>query len=1262
MGTGSNTQLNFESIVLSVTDSIIIIDHNSRIVFWNKSAEEMFGYSVTEALGIDLTNLMPERYRKLHLEGLKRYLETRAPRVIGTVVELWGLHKDGHEFPVELSVSTWKENGEDFFGGIIRDKSEWHKIRSELEASKRDLEIRVSERTSDLMEINTELSRQVSQREFAERALKDRNRQYRLLVDHLQDVVFQTDKDGVWIFLNHAWEELTGFTIAESIGKALMDFVHPDDRPKSLELFGRLTRKEKEYCRHEIRYLRKDGGYKWVEVLARLAFDDEDNILGVAGTLKDITGRILAEDRLRKLSRAVEQSPNMTIIADSDLRVEYINQKFTSRTGLQTSEVIGKTFDQTGSSTPEEMASMIKSIESGEDITLEVAKTGNDGKIYWELSSFSPIRGTTGDISHCIQISQDITDRKRAELELLRSNKLLAALTEAQNRYFFDSNPRKLFEGLLTLLLEITESEYGFIGEVLWDKDGAPYLRTFAITNIAWNESTRNFYDTYAENGLEFHNLQTLFGHVLRTGKPVISNDPGNDPRKGGLPEGHPALNAFLGLPFHAAEVFVGMIGIANRPGGYDPNLVEFLKPYLATSASIIQAIRNDERRKKAEEGLVKSEQRIRSIVENVIDAIITIDNKGVIQTFNPAAERIFGYSSAEIIGRNVKILVPSPHHDLHDGYIRRYVETGEDHIIGKTRELFGSRKDGSSLPIELSVSEMKLGTETFFIGIVRDISERKRIESELIHARESAEKANRAKSDFLAVMSHEIRTPMNGILGLTDIVLDTDLTREQRDNLNLVNYSAESLLGIINDILDFSKIEAGRFDLDYSDFDIRERLNETIQSLSAKALQKDIELIFIVDEDVPRVLVGDLGRLRQILVNLVGNAIKFTDRGEISINVSLEKSLDRMVELRFDILDTGIGIPEDKLKMIFKPFTQADSSTTRKYGGTGLGLAISAQLIDMMKGHIWVESEPDKGSAFHFTCRLGISEKIDEISYDFDMGMIRNLKILVVDDNDTNRKILENILLKWKAVPIMASSGQEAINALESFYQPEDYPKIALIDVMMPDMDGFELTEWIGASSLKLKPKVIVMSSGNPAGGCERCVELGVEAYLRKPLRPDDLLNSILAILAPDSKPSRPSIESVDSRRVTPVRPLRILLAEDNPVNQKLATLMLEKKGHYVHVAKTGLEAVKTNEREIFDLILMDVQMPEMDGLQATRKIRESEAISGKRIPIIALTAHALKGDEEKCLQAGMDAYISKPLSRRQLFETIASLLPPKT
>lgn len=1253
--------LQFKSVALSAFEAIIIIDENGKIVFWNKAAEKCFGYTEEEASRMNLVEIMPERFRSLHLSGKRRYLETGQSKVMGMLLELFGLHKDGHEFPIELSISTWKTDEGVFFGGIIRDITQRKKTESDLENIRKDLEKRVQERTSELRLINDELKKQIQQRESVEIALRESNFRYKNVVNNLQDVVFQTDANGLWTFLNHSWEELTGFSIKESIGKNFLEYVYPPDRENNLKLFEPLISGEKEFCHHEVRYIHKAGGYRWVEVFARLNIDDLNQVVGVSGTLRDFTDRVTTEDKLRKLSRAVEQSPNLVMITDVEGKIEYVNPKFAQITGYELSEVLGKRIDDVDQSYFYESSIIDQTINSGSEWTGELYRNRDRDEPYWELASFTPIRLPDGPISHCLKISQDITDRKRAEQNLLNSNKLLSSLTSAQNRYFFNPYPRQLFEELLNELLELTKSEYGFVGEILYDSKEQPYLKTFALTNIAWNDTTRAFYEKYSKDGLEFHNLKTLFGHVLTTQEPVISNDPANDPRRGGLPQGHPSLNAFLGLPFHAADVFVGMIGIANRPGGYDQNVVEFLQPYLATCASIIQAYRNDKRRKIAEQQLVKSESRIRSIVENVVDAIITINHEGIVQTFNPAAEKIFGYSANEIIGENIRSLVPEPHKSIHDGYIRRYLETGENAIIGKTRELSGMRKGQTIFPMEISVSEMRLGEEISFIGIVRDISQRKLIEAELIKAREDAEKANRAKSDFLAVMSHEIRTPMNGILGMTQLALDTDLTPEQRDSLNMVLYAADSLLSIINDILDFSKIEAGKLDLDYSDFHLRDRLEELVQSLAIRASQKNLELILRVDDGVPEVVTGDIGRLRQIIVNLMGNAIKFTETGEILLSVGFGSQFGDEVELKFEISDTGIGIPGEKQKMIFNPFTQVDFSTTRKYGGTGLGLAITSQLVELMKGRIWVESELGKGSTFHFTCKMGVKSFVSSAFETPDLSVLKEIKILVVDDNDTNRKILEKKLRKWGMVPQSAKSALIAIQMLNDSLRLNDPFKIALVDVMMPEMDGFELARIIRNQEELSETNIIIMSSANPAGGCDICRDLGVQAYLRKPLNSNDLLQSISIALKPPGSHGAPNHGYRSVEAVFQIEPLKILLAEDNIVNQKLAKALLEKKGHSVTIANNGLEALNKLSSEAFDLVLMDVQMPEMDGLEATRTIRNLSEKAIRDIPIIAMTAHAVKGDEEMCLNAGMDGYVSKPISRSQLFETIKNVVSSK-
>jgi CheY-like chemotaxis protein len=498
----------------------------------------------------------------------------------------------------------------------------------------------------------------------------------------------------------------------------------------------------------------------------------------------------------------------------------------------------------------------------------------------------------------------------------------------------------------------------------------------------------------------------------------------------------------------------------------------------------------------------------------------------------------------------------------------------------------------------------------------------------------------------------------MNGILGMTQVVMDSELTQEQLDNLELVNYSAESLLSLINDILDFSKIEAGKLDLDYSDFRIRERLKEVVQSLSGRASQKNLELILRVEPDVPEVVVGDLGRLRQIIVNLIGNSIKFTEEGNITLEVRLESEDKDRVELRFDVADTGIGMPREKLDLIFNPFTQVDSSSTRKYGGTGLGLAIVSQLVDLMMGRIWVTSELGKGSSFHFTCRFGVRRGVGEVGDTHDPDLLKGLRVLVVDDNATNRKIFLKILEKWSMNCIIAGSAHEAIDILGSSHASGNKISIALIDVMMPGMDGFGLAEKIRNDPDLEGLKIIMMTSTMSEGGSDRCIELGIGAYLRKPVSQADLFHTIAMALYPE-KLNRPMTDDPSGvQTLEPLAPIKVLLAEDNPVNQKMARLTLEKKGHIVTIAENGRQAIEKSGTEEFDIILMDVQMPEVDGLEATRAIRAREKGSGKRIPIVAMTAHAVKGDEEMCLDAGMDGYVSKPISRSQLFETIRKVI----
>src|SRR5262245_3001762 len=543
------------------------------------------------------------------------------------------------------------------------------------------------------------------------------------------------------------------------------------------------------------------------------------------------------------------------------------------------------------------------------------------------------------------------------------------------------------------------------------------------------------------------------------------------------------------------------------------------------------------------------------------------------------------------------------------------------------------------------------------WVGIHTDIDDLKRAEAAQREAKEAAQAANRAKSDFLANMSHEIRTPMNGVIGMTELALGTELTAEQREYLEMVKSSADYLLAVINDILDFSKIEAGKLDLDPVDFNLRDHLDETITTLSLRAHAKGLELACHVLDDVPEALVGDACRLRQILVNLIGNAIKFTSAGEVAVRVEREFEDETSAGLHFSVRDTGIGIPREKLSILFQAFSQVDASTTRKYGGTGLGLAISLQLVKLMGGRVWVESEPGQGSTFHFTVRLGLSTSAATPTDTAGLARLRGLSVLVVDDNATNRRILQDMLRRWEAAPSIVESGREALAAMHSAASSGEPFPLVLLDNMMPGMDGFTLAEEIARQPGLAGSTLMMLSSADRCENIARCRAIGIKSYLTKPIKRSDLQAAMLSVLS--GSPDQEMQASIGARRSIAAGAccLRVLLTEDNAVNQKLAVRLLEKRGHFVVVASNGLEALETISREAFDVVLMDVQMPEMDGFEATRRIREREQTTGDHVPIIAMTAHAMKGDRERCLEEGMDGYISKPLRPNELFESVESL-----
>jgi two-component system, sensor histidine kinase and response regulator len=653
------------------------------------------------------------------------------------------------------------------------------------------------------------------------------------------------------------------------------------------------------------------------------------------------------------------------------------------------------------------------------------------------------------------------------------------------------------------------------------------------------------------------------------------------------------------------------------------------------------------------------------SIVDNVPIMLFVKDAEELrFVRFNRASEHLVGMDREEVLGKCDFDLFPPELAESFTQNDRAVLANGV--MVEITEEILDTQNHGRRILHTKKIPVLDpTGAPRFLLGISEDITEKKGTELALKEAKEAAEAASRAKSDFLANMSHEIRTPMNAVLGMTELLLDTKLDSTQREYVKMVHESGESLLSLINDILDFSKIESGKFNLDHTEFNLHEMLGDTMKTLAVRASHKDLELAFHVATDVPAALVGDPGRLRQIVMNLVGNAVKFTERGEIVLDVACRTKDAETVELLFLVRDTGIGIPKDKIERIFQAFEQADTSTTRRYGGTGLGLTITSRLVQLMGGSIWVESTPGIGSTFFFTARICIDEHAAKNQNGNGIAQLKGTRVLLVDDNATNRLILLEILENHHLRPVAAHSAAEALEKIRYAKAAGEPFSLLLTDVNMPDVDGFMLIEKIRQDELLSNLAVIVLTSGDRPGDHDLCEKLNVAFHLRKPIKQSELMQSIVITLGVTRpEPEQPSRRS-DVQHL--VRPLRILLAEDSYPNQVLAAGLLRKRGHQISVANNGQEAIDMLKSDVFDLVLMDVQMPVMDGLAATKSIRNLESREKldprirNPIPIVAMTAHAMKGDQERCLESGMTGYLSKPIRTHELDEVLASLFAAK-
>ena len=676
-----------------------------------------------------------------------------------------------------------------------------------------------------------------------------------------------------------------------------------------------------------------------------------------------------------------------------------------------------------------------------------------------------------------------------------------------------------------------------------------------------------------------------------------------------------------------------------------------YLELLPAAIEKLLRQRRAYEEKQQAEEARRKSEERFRKLFEQSNDAIF-IHQAGRIIDVNQRACGMLGYSKEQFLTMEIADLYPD------EGYTESSKKInapqGLNSIESILFETLFKKADGTVVDVEIS-SGIIDREKKIIQGIARDITERKRTGAELQKAKEEAETANRTKTEFLASMSHEIRTPMNAIIGMADLLMETQLTPEQHQYVQVFQSAGGNLLTIINDIIDISKVEAGHVQLETIDFDLTDIIEDICDVMSVRAHEKGLELVYSAMPDVPTDLLGDPTRLRQILVNLIGNAIKFTEKGEVFIQIKSQEVKKETVELLFLITDTGIGIASEQIDTIFDTFTQADSSTTRKYGGTGLGLAISKQLVELMGGHITVESKPGQGSAFSFTAQFAIQtepkERMQKIALD-----MRGVKVLVVDDNETNRMIVRNTLSKLGAIITESDSGEHGLAEFKRAMETADPYQLALIDHRMPGMDGFELAKHIKETMGNIKNTAVMMlTSDDRSGDLSLCKELDIAFYLVKPVKKAELLVAIATIMGRKIEPVVGKIPEAKSVDLTKIRSLNLLLVEDSADNRLIIQAYFKRASDHIDIAENGAIAVEKFKSGKYDLVFMDVQMPVMDGYTATREIRKWEQEQGrKQTPIIALTAHALKEDAQKSLDAGCTDHLTKPIKRVTLMEAV--------
>jgi len=1069
----------------------------------------------------------------------------------------------------------------------------------------------------------------LTERRKAEEAVRESEERFRTVFEHAGIGITLTDPEGRFLQANLAFQQMLGYTERELQEMTVEQVTHPEDyefRPGYVPAMeetigGSLLKTDK-------RFLRKDGGIVQSRVTLTFIRDESGHERYGLGMVEDVTDRKLAEERLIQLSRAVQQSPSSVMITDRSGVIRYVNPKFTEVTGYSFDEAIGQTprLLKSGRHPQAMYAELWRTILDGGEWRGELQNRKKNGEIFWEYVSLSPIRNAEGEVTHFLAVKEDVTERKKAEEALRQSEQRLALHVQQAPLGVIEWN----------LAFEVTKWNPASERIFGWSAQEAVGRHASFIVPQDAREAVDQVWDQLL---LQRGGVRSTNENLRRDGQHILCE----------------WYNTAL------ADDQGSVIGVASL-------------------------VMDVTARKLAEEEIQRSEAQFRSVWERSLDGMRLTDAEGRMVLVNEAFCQMVDRPREELEGHSMAaIYLEDRRQDLKAAYQRRFRARQVEPYLERELALWNGKSVWFAVSNAIVQAE---GRPPLLLSIFRDITTRRASERELEQraeelltaksmaeeqarmlelqarelrqARSAALEASRLKSEFVANMSHEIRTPMNGVIGMTGLLLDTELSNEQREYAEVIRTSGVALLSIINDILDFSKIEAGKLSLELVDFDLRTTVDETIDLMASKAYEKDLELVSFIADDVPVALNGDSGRLRQILLNLIGNAIKFTDEGEVSLVVSKLRDTGARSLLRFEVRDTGIGIAPDALPRLFHPFSQADGSTTRRYGGTGLGLAISRQFAELMGGEVGVESTPAAGSEFWFTAEF--ERKTEELARRTASAELSAQRILVIDDNRTNREILTHFLSAWRARPTAVEGATGALKELRRAVNTGDPYTLILLDMQMPEIDGIALARLIRSEAEFAAPAMIMLT---PLGsGSARAIrDAGITTLLTKPVKEAVLLETICRV-ATITRAGTPQSDSPGKTGpATGPLPgtLRVLVAEDNPVNQRVAVRMLEKLGHRADVVGNGREAVSALKNIPYDCILMDCSMPEMDGFEATRTIRGSEE-GTRRTFIIAMTANVLEGDQQRCLAAGMDAYLTKPVTQKQLSSVLMSLSRAET